>query len=183
MYCLMLPGRPCDRNGNYLEPGTPPPPFDNPAPTDWSPFSSRIEFETAEFLYKRNQMSAGDIDTLLELWAATLIDAGAAPPFSGHRELYKTIDDAKVGEVPWESFHVCYEGDVPGAASEPPSWMISDFEVWYRNPHDVVKNMLANRDFDNEMDAAPYRDYDTEGSRQYQHFMSGDWAWRQAVAT
>ena len=59
--------------------------------------------------------------------------------------------------------------------------MGTDFEVWFRNPHDVIKNMLASRDFDGEMDAAPYHDYDAKGNQQYQHFMSGDWAWRQAV--
>lgn len=65
---------------------------------------------------------------------------------------------------------------------EPPSWMVSGFDVWYRNPHDVIKNILANTDFNGEMDAAPFREYNANGQRQYHNFMSGDWAWAQAVS-
>jgi hypothetical protein len=177
---MLLTGRPCDQNGNYLAPGTPPPPDNVPAPDDWSPFNSRVEFETAKFLYMRNQMSAGDIDTLLELWATTLLASDSMPPFANHRDLYKTIDNARVGDVPWENFNVQYDGPLP---EEPPSWMVNQFEVWYRNPRDVINNMLANTDFANEMDTAPFREYTTNGDRRYQHFMSGDWAWNQAVST
>ena len=126
-------------------------------------------------------MSAGDIDTLLELWAATLIDSDTAPPFTNHRDLYKTIDKASIGNVPWQSFHMHYQGEVP--VNEPPSWMVSNFDIWYRNPHNVIKNMLGNVDFNNEMDAAPFREYDMDGERHYQNFMSGNWAWNQAVSS
>jgi Plavaka transposase len=83
-------------------------------------------------LYKRNQMSAGDIDTLLELWGASLLasESGAAPLFASHEDLYKTIDNAKVGDVLWSNFTVRYDGEVP---VEPPSWMVKDFNVWYQN--------------------------------------------------
>ena len=176
----LLTGKPCDQHGNYIAPGTLPMPFDNvPAPNDWSPFASRVEFETAEFLYTRNQMSAGDIDTLLELWGASLLQASGTPPFNNHRDLYKTIDNAKIGDVPWKCFNVRYQGAVP--AEDPPSWMVKDFDVWYRDPHEVVKDMLGNKDFKGEMDAAPFREYDADGERKYQHFMSGNWAWDQAV--
>jgi Plavaka transposase len=172
-------GRPCDKNGNYLPPGTPPPPFDAPPPTDWSPFKSRIHFETSEFIYTRNQMSATDIDTLLGLWADSLLEYDGVPLFNSHRELYKTIDEAKAGDVPWSSFKVKYEGPLP--VEEPPSWMLTEYDVWYRDPHEVVKNMLANTDFDGEMDPAPFRHYNINGDREYQNFMSADWAWNQAV--
>jgi hypothetical protein len=154
-------------------------PDDGPLPNDWSPFNSRVEFETAEFMYCRNQMSAGNIDTLLELWAASLIQFDGTPPFANHCDLYKTIDNIRVGGVPWNSFPVHYEGDVP--ATELPSWMVADVEVWYCDPHEVIKNVLANTDFDGEMDVAPFREYNTDGEQQYQNLMSGDWAWNQAV--
>jgi len=98
--------RPCDTDGNYLAPGSPPIPLDDPSPDDWFPFTSRLEFETAEFLFKRNQMSAGDIDTLFELWGASLFESGHLPPFVDHKDLYKTIDEAKVGDISWENFKV-----------------------------------------------------------------------------
>jgi hypothetical protein len=150
-----------------------------PAADDWSPFGSRVEFETAEFLYARNQMSAGDIDTLLELWATTLLASDRTPPFNNHRDLYSTIDSARVGDVPWKSFSVRYDGQLP---EKPPSWMVTDFEVWYRDPREVINNMLANTDFVNEMDTTPFREYNSDGRRCYHNFMSGDWAWKQAVS-
>jgi hypothetical protein len=42
--------------------------------------------------------------------------------------------------------------------------------------------MLQNPDFANSFDYAPYRQYDAKGSHHYLHFMSGDWAWNQAVS-
>ena len=41
-------------------------------PHDWSPYNNRVEFELADFLFQQNQMSAGDINSLLNIWAATL---------------------------------------------------------------------------------------------------------------
>jgi hypothetical protein len=125
-------------------------------------------------------MSAGDIDTLLELWAASLLEAGGTAPFTNHRHLYKMIDSAKLGDVPWQKFNMVYDGEVPSL--KPPSWMTAKFQVWFRDPHIVVKDMLGNTEFDGEMDTTPYRDYDDMG-RQYQNFMSGNWAWTQAVCS
>ena len=124
-------------------------------------------------------MLASDIDTLLELWGSTLLQSHAAPPFANHRDLCKTIDNAKVGDIPWKSFNIHYQGDIP--TGECPTWMVTDFNVWYRNPHDMVKEMLGNLEFDGKMDAVPFRDYDMDGNQEYQNFMSGDWAWTQAV--
>jgi hypothetical protein len=173
----LINGMPCDKNGNFLDPDTPPPHRNNLSPTNWSPFDSRISFETAEFLYKRAQMSAGKIDDLLDLWAASLLKAGGSPLFKGHRDLYHTIDSAKHGDVPWKNFKVQYDG---GNRTAP--WMSEDYDVWYRDPHEVVLDMLARTDFNGEVDAAPFREYGADGKRVYHDFMSGDWAWKQAVS-
>ncbi|KIJ05035.1 hypothetical protein PAXINDRAFT_21688 [Paxillus involutus ATCC 200175] len=59
--------------------------------------------------------------------------------------------------------------------------MNDTFDVWYRDPHEVVKNMLANADYKDEMDYAPFREFSSEGDeQQWQDFMSGSWAWSQA---
>jgi hypothetical protein len=42
--------------------------------------------------------------------------------------------------------------------------------------------MLANPDFNNEMDFAPYQEFDIDDEQQFEDFMSGDWAWQQAVS-
>jgi hypothetical protein len=138
-----------------------------------------MEFETTDFLYRRNQMSAGDIDILLDLWAASLLKHNDHLLFADHNDLYNTIDSIQVGEVPWQSFTTQYNG--PRPESHVPSWMSANCEVWFQDPHAVIVNMLANPDFNGEMDFAPYKEFDDNDDRQFCNFMSSDWAWQQAV--
>jgi Plavaka transposase len=138
-----------------------------------------VAFELAEFLYTRNQMPGQQIDTLMDLWMSSMLPHGAEAPFKSAKDMYQTIDASTIGDVKWESFKLKYEGIKP--AEKTPLWMDEDYEVWYRNPHKIVKNILANTTFDGEVNTTPYRAYDTSGDRQYGNFMSGDWAWRQAV--
>jgi hypothetical protein len=167
-------------HGDYLAPNTPPPPHrPTDDPQDWTPYEKRLEFETAEFLFTRNQMSGGDINILLNLWAASLAEHGDDPPFNSHDDLYDTIDSTPLGDVPWESFSLRYNGNLP--TGEVPSWMKSEFDVWFRDPRTIIQNLLSNPDFDNEFDYSPVQEYDMEGNHRFQDFMSGDWAWKQAV--
>jgi len=176
----ILLGQPCDKHGHYLPPNSDPDTLRDQSMDDWTPFQNRTEFETADFLYRRNQMSAGDIDTLLDLWASSLLKYNDHPPFADHNDLYNTIDSIHVGDVPWQSFSTQYNGPKPEA--NVPSWMSAEYEVWFRDPHAVAKNMLANPDFVGEMDFAPYEEYDGD-ERQYCNLMSGEWAWQQAVSS
>jgi hypothetical protein len=171
---------PCDEHGNNIPPDTPPPPYrEDPDPDDWSPFADRLQFETAEFIYARNQMSAGDIDRLLELWSTSLFQHDDTSPFANHNDLYDTIDSIPLGDVKWESFTMKYNGERP--ESDVPSWMDDEYDVWFRDPRTLVRNMISNPDFDGEFDYAPLQEYDDEDSHRYKDFMSGNWAWRQAV--
>jgi hypothetical protein len=95
--------------------------------------------------------------------------------------MYQTIDDATLGDVPWQSFTLQHQSN--GDAAESPSWMTSEHTVWFRDPHEVAKTLLANPAYADKIDFAPLRDYDAAGDRQYHNFMSGDWAWEQAVGT
>ena len=74
-------------------------------------------------------MSAGHIDRLLELWAVSLFQHNDNPPFSNHQDLYATIDSTQIGDVPWETFSLKYDGAVPGG--EVPPWMTSSFDIWF----------------------------------------------------
>ncbi|TDL13740.1 hypothetical protein BD410DRAFT_817270 [Rickenella mellea] len=58
--------------------------------------------------------------------------------------------------------------------------MEDEHVVWFRDPHNVIKNMLSNPDFHLEFDYAPFREEDANGQRRWGNFMSGDWAWNQA---
>jgi hypothetical protein len=127
-------------------------------------------------------MSATQINQLLDLWATSLLRHGDQPPFADYRDLYKTIDSTPLGDVPWENFSIQYTGERP--EDDVPPWMDERYEVWYRNPREVVRNMLANPEYVNEIDYRPFREFSADGDeRQYCDFMSGDWAWQQAVCT
>jgi len=163
-----------------LPPNTPPPPRrPHTDPEDWTPYKSRLQFETAEFLFTRDQMSAGHIDTLLNLWAASLLEHSDEPPFSNHTELYDAIDSTPLGDVPWEVFNLKYDRVLP--ENEVPAWMTSEYDVWFRDPHSIIRNLLSNPDFDGEFNYTPYQEYDAPGNHRFQDFMSGNWAWKQAV--
>ncbi|OBZ71952.1 hypothetical protein A0H81_08076 [Grifola frondosa] len=91
--------------------------------------------------------------------------------------VYHDILDV-LGNMKWESFDLKYSGDLPD--HDVPSWITASYEVWFRNPHTVVRNMLANPDFKDEIDYAPVQEF-YGGERRLKDFMSGDWAWKQAV--
>ncbi|KAG2090117.1 uncharacterized protein F5147DRAFT_748270 [Suillus discolor] len=172
---------PCDSEGNFLPPGTSPPPLLDNAPDDWTPYSDRLEFELADYIFTKNQTPAVQIDHLLDIWAASLIRGGADTNvlFTDHCNVYKTIDSTPLGDVQWQSCSVKYTGE--HAVDDTAPWMEDSYDVWFHDPRDVVRNMLANPDYALEMDLQPYREFVTEtDERQWQDFMSGDWAWNQA---
>ncbi|KAH7918155.1 hypothetical protein BV22DRAFT_1108435 [Leucogyrophana mollusca] len=180
-YHIELDGRICDEDGNFIDPGAPPPPFTTRRHDDWTPYRSRLEFETAEFLFTKTQMSAGHIDELLHLWGVSLAVHGDDPPFADHVDLHNTIDQTPVGDVPWNRFTINYTGDRDGTDAP---WMDGDYEIFYRDPHNVVRNMISTPDFKDTIDYAPYREWekrpDGTHKRRWRDFMSGDWAWDQA---
>lgn len=125
-------------------------------------------------------MSGGDITTLFYLWAATLTPHGDEPPFCNSAELYDTIDATPLGDVDWESFSIKYNSEPPQGESLP--WMEAEYEFWFHNPRKLVQNLLSNPDFIDEFDYMPFHEYDADGKHHFQDFMSGDWAWKQAVS-
>ncbi|KAJ7480981.1 hypothetical protein FB451DRAFT_1350862 [Mycena latifolia] len=169
-------GRPCDRDGNFLLPNTPPPPKEFPPADDYTPYAGREDFDLADLLYRRVQMSAGAIDELMQNWAARPESAGD-PPFADHEDLYNTIDATEIGHVPWESFSVRY--NQPIAPGDVTPWKTQEYVVHFRDPREVLHQQLANPDFKSEMDFAPKQVF-VDGSREYEDFMSGNWAWQQA---
>jgi hypothetical protein len=175
----LFSARPCDKHGNFLN-GEPPPQYQPRNPNDWTPFTSRLQFETAEFLFQRVKMSAGNIDMLMELWAAGMATHGDEPPFADHCDLYETIDVIQVGgDVPWQQFEISYNGERP--ATDVPSWMEHSYEVYFRDPRQLLLEVLANPSFANDFDYTPMQQFTPDGTRRYENFMSGDWAWKQAV--
>lgn len=130
----------------------------------------------ADLTFRRGKLSNGVVDDLLHLWAAN--NPEKRPPFANSKDLDNTIDAIKEGSAPWQSFTVGYHGEVPD--DDPPGWMSEEFVVWHRDPRTVIHNMLANPEFAKDFAYSPYRQFDGD-SRRWSHFMSGNWAWRQAV--
>ena len=153
------PGTPCDSFGRDLPPGAMPPSSDTAnVGLDFYPFNSVAEFNLAEFLYRRNQTPAVQIDQLMDIWASNNPETG--PPFADHKELYDIIDSIELGDAPWKSFAVSYSGDLPcDEETEIPPWMTAEYEVWYCDPLAVLENQLANPAFNGNFHMAAYREH------------------------
>ncbi|CAK5264834.1 unnamed protein product [Mycena citricolor] len=171
-----LDGTPCDAQGNYLPPGSLPPPREYGSKTDYSPYANHLDFHLADLLYRRVQMSGGEIDELMQNWAAR--NPAQSPPFNDHDDLYGTIDATELDTIPWQSFEVRYNGTITEGSTTP--WKQKAHTVYFRNPRAVLQSQLGNPDFAKEMDFAAKLVYAKDGSREYQDFMSGNWAWRQS---
>ena len=108
----------------------PPPPCNlDKGPNNWAPYDNRLQFEVADFLFCQNQMSAGDINFVLGLWAASLAVHNDEPPFPNATQLYNTIDLSPLDDVSWETFSLQYNGPQP--AENTPSWMAVEYDVWF----------------------------------------------------
>ncbi|KAF8872664.1 hypothetical protein CPB84DRAFT_1854340 [Gymnopilus junonius] len=85
--------------------------------------------------------------------------------------------------VAWSSFTVKYNGPTTlGDDGKPPVWMTQDHEVWFRDPLLLLEGMIANPDFNGEIDFGP-KIVTKDGKRRYKNVMSGKWAWDQQIRT
>jgi hypothetical protein len=97
-------------------------------------FCSQAQFETADFLFKKAEMSQGNVDILMELWASTTEDGDA--PFQDHQEMLVAIDTIDNGDTPWQTFNASYSGMRP--PGDPPDWMLKEFTIFVRDLLTVV---------------------------------------------
>jgi hypothetical protein len=125
-------------------------------------------------------MSASQINAILHLWSVSLEGSGTLPPFQNHKEMYKTINHTVHRDIPWSSFSLQYNGKK--LPNDVPSWMDTTYEICYCNSHAVIHEMLTNPEFKDHMDYKPYHKYNHKTEKwEWQDFMSGDWAWLQAM--
>ncbi|KAI9432522.1 hypothetical protein H4582DRAFT_1821021 [Lactarius indigo] len=172
-----LTALPCDSDGNFLPPGAPPPPRESASEGDWAPFENEVQFQLADLIYCHAEISATNIDVLLQLWAQSMSKFDSPAPFKNHEDLYTLINSSAHSDVPWE----CLVTTVPeGVDKDAPSWMRTVYEVWYRNPDSMVSKMLSNPDFQGQFDLLPYVDLNADGTRRWSNVMSGNIAWRRS---
>ena len=179
LFLPLLAARHCDRNGVFVLPGTPPEPLTPKAKNDWSPFTSRAGFELADFLFTDVQLSQKKINHILELWATTLVPHNDSTPIANHLDLHRQIDAINLSDIQWEHDYLKYNGPLPEATHHP-EWKTAEYDVWYRDPRQVIKGILARPDFDGHVDYVAHQEFN-RGERQYGNMISGDWAWRQSV--
>lgn len=151
---------------------------DEGEPQGWYPFENHTQFDVAEFLYRCVQMSAGNVDSLLDLWESSLVTSGDHTPFADCKEMYEYIDAIPYGKVQWQSFMLLSANERDSEAQL--LWMEDPQVVWYREPLAILWLMIANPAFNGEFDYVPYHEY-INGNHHFRDFMSGDWAWKQAV--
>jgi len=155
-----------------------PPPWDGRIPGKWALFASEVQFKVTDLLYCYAQVSASNIDMLLELWAESVEELGASAPFHNHKELYVVIDSLPLGDVPWQ----CMETLLPNNGDQAPRWRHKTYEIWYQNPDIVMSNMLSNPDFDGQFDMCPYINLNADGNRRWSNVMSANIAWWHCVS-
>ena len=170
-------GLPCDNSGNPLPAGALPPARE--VDPGWAPSDDEQQFRLADFLYRKAEMSAGNIDELLEIWALNMAQADDLGPFSMYEQMYGAIDSISFGDAPWRCFSAGYQGD---KAPNHPSWQDAEYDVWYRDPAVVIKQLFDNPDFDKQFDYAPYVGLNKAGKRTWSDFMSGNFSWRHSVS-
>ncbi|KAJ7127251.1 hypothetical protein C8R43DRAFT_1074924 [Mycena crocata] len=175
-YHPFLTGRPCNEAGEFLPDGAPPAPRTAARNDDWSPYEDSVQFDLADFLFRKVQMSSKNIDHLLELWAMSVMKHDEPGPFKNYQHLYETIDATKVGDAPWQ----CYQTEPLAVGEDAPAWARQSYEIWYRDPDVVIANMLDNPDFDGAFDTTPYVHLDSDGKRRWHDFMSANFAWRHS---
>lgn len=132
-------------------------------------------------------MSAGQIDALMDIWAATLLESDLnnaqckMPLFRNAKHLYNVIDNTPLAGTKWLKLSVKYSGNQPQPDWLP--WMDQSFDIWFRDPLSCIRDILANLDFKEFFDYVPYWEFQVDNTEhQYQDFMSGDLAWLHAVS-
>ena len=182
----MVVAQPCDVDGASLPTGQPPTP---PNLThDWTPFKGRAQYELTELLFEKIEASNSETDRLLEILLSDKIMEGGEPLYgdadSDHSrgtassQLKATIDAIQWGDAPFQTFRVRYGGPID---DDSPEWKKTSYEVHTRNAQSVLRNMIQSVDFKDSFDYRPYAEYTKPGHRRWSHFMSGHWAWKEAV--
>jgi Plavaka transposase len=145
-------------------------------PNNWTPFENKIQFLVANLLYHHVEMSATNVDLLMELWGSSI---NGSSPFQSHQHLHATIDLSSLSDVPWKCFITSFSEDVTRDA---PSWKWTDYEVWYCDPDEVVCTMLDNLDFNGQFDFCPYVKLDKDYKHCWSNIMSTNIDWYHCVS-
>ncbi|KAG1907604.1 uncharacterized protein F5891DRAFT_1124515 [Suillus fuscotomentosus] len=186
-YHPVLDGTLCDAEGFDLPPDKPPdqPPDQppnhpsHPEHDTWHPFPSHSHFELADFIFRRNQMPAKQIDDLMQV-LAHFDETHSHPPFNSDTHLYDSIDSISSHDVQWQSLSLQHP-DFEILQNDPDAapWKRVEYDVWYHDPRELLRNQLSNPEFAGGIDYAPQQVFGEQGQWVWTDLMTGNLAWGQ----
>ena len=171
--------RPCDVHGNFLPPHAPPPL--RPDDIDWHPFPDRPSFEFAEWSFEEAPLSKEALRRLFRILAAKHTVDGLPdydPIYKTQQDILDTIDAITYGEVSWRTLAIRYRGPL---TADSPLWKRHVYLVHTRDALRVVENLVSSSELDGKFDYVPYEEFTGLNCRRVSDFMSGRWAFKQAV--
>ncbi|KAG6835316.1 hypothetical protein H0H93_002760 [Arthromyces matolae] len=169
---------PCDANGYYLPPKTPPPPSVHAQPGNWDPFRDRTAFDFAFFHFVKAQSSKSEILEALDLWLASVTPYGGDIPWTTAQEMYTTIDAIEHGLSTWKTVKIRYQGPIP--EHNPPQWMTQTYELCTQNARSLLHHQMSKTEFKDSFNPAPYMQFNKNGERIFSNLFSGDWVQKQS---
>ena len=125
------------------------------------------------------ESSERNINKALNIWAASVVQQGGSATWKNADELYASIDKIQHGNAPWTTHLFRYQGPLPPS---PPQWMMQTYELCICNTHHVLHQQFADPGFKNNINYTPYQQFNKARKQVWSNFMSGDWAWKQAVS-
>ncbi|KAI9449318.1 hypothetical protein BJY52DRAFT_1206403 [Lactarius psammicola] len=146
---------------------------------DWSPFEDRLTFDWAHYHYVTLQSSAPDIAKGLNLWSVTSIKHGSidGAPWKNAKEMYAIIDTIQTGSLPFKAYSFSYTRPKP---STPSHWMEQTYKLNACDVLSIIQEQLATPDFKDQINYAPYKEFNSKGECVWSNLMSRHWAFRQA---
>ena len=171
--------KPCNVRGEYLPLYARPEAVPDNNANPWSPFLSHVKFDFANYHFVEAQNSASLINKALDHWAACVLPFGRVAPWKSSSELYTTIDAINLGDLPWKTYTVRYQGPFPPGT--PPKWMTQMYELCTCDLRQVLHHQLGTTAFKDNINLSPYRQFDNTYQRTWSNLMSADWSWAQAI--
>ncbi|KAK0220037.1 hypothetical protein IW262DRAFT_1461264 [Armillaria fumosa] len=125
------------------------------------PFKDDDEWELAKWLIKNMGHTAAE-----EFLKLPIIASHAQPDFKNKQQLYDCIDVLPQDEgTRWHCYEFEYEGDIPDEKDPMGMRMRQEhLEMWYRDPVEIVHELIGNPIFKDIMAYAPMQLFsDPEG--------------------
>ncbi|KAL4069122.1 hypothetical protein J3A83DRAFT_4359153 [Scleroderma citrinum] len=159
----------CAGQNHGILDGSPSTPQNVTEKNDWYPFESHLKFKAGKFLFTDSQMLQSHVNSLMQLWMASMLHHKDQSPFTNHSDLHQVTDAIPHGDIPWKSIQVKY--------SATSYWIMKCYNAWYYDPNTVISNLLGNPDFHEHFDYTPCHEFEPTGQCQWENFMSCNWAW------